>query len=158
VIDYYENNRKLTDHYIQMIQNRGYTYSTHWLPHDAKSNAPGVERTVERQLKDAGLNVKLVPDLSVADGINAARTIFPVSYFDKERCDQGIKRLRAYRYGLDERRGRWTRVPIHDTSSHAADAWRYAGVALRGDDPAKPKKPLGRVLNLKGSGQSWMGV
>lgn len=156
-IDYYEANRQLTDHYLQALQNRPYTYGTDWLPHDAASNHPGVERTVERQLKDAGRHVRITPKVSLADGINATRTIFPVCVFDRTKCAKGLERLRGYRYGLDEKKGKWTQSPIHDESSHAADALRYAGVALKGDtDPPKAAKPSQRRPRL--GPQSWMGV
>lgn len=157
VIDYYEANRQLTDHYLQALQNRPYTYGTDWLPHDAASNHPGVERTVERQMKDAGRTVRIVPKVSIPDGINAARTIFPVCVFDAEKCKAGIDRLRAYRYGLEERSGRWTKNPVHDQSSHAADAFRYMGVALKGDTE-KPKTAKPALRSLRGGGQSWMGI
>lgn len=156
-IDYYENNRQLTDHYLQALQNRPYTYGTDWLPHDAASNHPGVERTVERQMKDAGRNVKITPKVSLADGINAVRTIFPVCAFDQVKCSAGLDRIRAYRYGLDERKGKWTQSPIHDNASHAADALRYAGVALKGDTE-KPKTAKPALRSLRGGGQSWMGI
>lgn len=155
VIDYYENNRQLVDHYIQALQSRPYVYGTDWLPHDAASNHPGVERTVERQLRDAGRRVRITPKVSLTDGINAARSIFPVSYFDAANCGPGIDRLRAYRYGVDERKGKWTQSPIHDDSSHAADAWRYCGVALKEDKPKGKPKPQRR--SSIGSGpRAWM--
>lgn len=156
VIDYYENNRQLIDHYLQTLQQRGYYYGTDWLPHDAASNHPGVERTVERQMKDAGRAVKIVPKVSVADRINAARTIFPVCVFDVTKCSAGLDRLRAWRYGLNEKQGRWTRDPIHDTSSHAGDAFSYMGVALRGEvDKPKAKAPPSRQRD---GAQGWMGL
>lgn len=156
-IDYYENNRQLTDHYLQALQNRPYTYGTDWLPHDAASNHPGVERTVERQMKDAGRTVKITPKVSLTDGINAVRTLFPVCIFDQVKCSTGLDRLRGYRFGLDERKGKWTQAPIHDQSSHAADALRYAGVALRGDTD-KPKAAKPPVRGGRSGGQAWMGV
>lgn len=155
-IDYYENNRKLTDHYIQIIQNRGYVYGAHWLPEDARANHPGVERTVERQCRDAGLPVKIVPKLRIPDQVNAARTIFPVSIFDQERCSAGLARLRGWRYGLNEVKGRWTREPIHDESSHAGSAMCSAGVALKGEP--EPKKAKGKRPPPKPDRLAWMGV
>lgn len=156
-IDYYENNRKLQDHYIQVIQNRGYTFSTHWLPEDANSHTPGVRRTVKEQMQDAGLPVKIVTKLPIPTQINAARTIFPVCVFDAERCTQGLERLRAWRYGLNEVKGKWTRDPIHDEASHSGSAFCSAGVALRGDTDkpktAKPSPPRG-----PGGNTDWMGV
>ena len=155
VIDYYENNRQLTDHYLQALQNRPYFYGTDWLPHDAQSNAPGVERTVERQMRDAGRHVRIVPKVSVVDRINAGRTIMPVCVFDRQRTSKGLDRLRAWRYGLNEVKGKWTQNPIHDESSHAGDAFTYMGVALKGDTQ-KPKVAKQGQRNRPPRGQSWM--
>lgn len=155
-IDYYEANRKLQDHYIQVLQNRGYTYGTHWLPEDANSHTPGVRRTVREQMQDAGMPTKIVKKLRIPDQVNAARTIFPVCVFDEVRCSAGLERLRAWRYGLNEVKGKWTRDPIHDESSHAGSAFCSAGVALRGDtEKAKPAKPVQRMGPA--GGQDWMG-
>jgi phage terminase large subunit len=157
-IDYYENNRKLQDHYIQVLQNRGYTYGVDWLPEDANSHTPGVRRTVKEQMQDAGRQVKIVPKLGIPVQVNAARTIFPVCVFDAVRCEKGLERLRAWRYGLNEVKGKWTRDPIHDDSSHAGSAFCSAGVALRGDTD-KPKPAKQRTLGRRtGGGQGWMGV
>lgn len=156
-IDYYENNRKLQDHYIQMLQNRGYTYSTDWLPEDANSHTPGVRRTVKEQMQDAGRTVRIVPKLPIPVVVNAARTILPVCVFDAVRCEKGLERLRAWRYGLNEVKGKWTRDPIHDESSHAGSALCSAGVALRGDT-AKPKVAKQTFRNRQGSSLGWMGV
>lgn len=158
IIDYYENNRQLTDHYLQALQSRPYTYGTDWLPHDAASNHPGVERTVERQMKDAGRKVRIVPKVSVVDRINAGRTIFPVCMFDRQNTSGGLDRLRAWRYGLNEVKGKWTQNPIHDESSHAGDAFTYMGVALRGDTPKPKVDNLRAKLQGPGGGRGWMGV
>ncbi len=155
-IDYYENNRKLQDHYIQVLQNRGYVYDTDWLPEDANSHTPGVRRTVKEQMQDAGRKVRIVPKLRIPDQINAARTIFPVCVFDEERCTKGLERLRAWRYGLNEVKGKWTRDPIHDESSHAGSAFCSAGVALRGDTE-KPKRDKPKHRVGPSGGQDWMG-
>lgn len=156
-IDYYEANRKLQDHYIQVIQNRGYVYGTHWLPEDANSHAPGVRRTVKEQCTDAGMAVKIVPKLPIPTVINAARTIFPVCVFDDERCTPGLERLRAWRYGLNEVKGKWSRDPIHDESSHAGSAFCSAGVALRGDTE-KPKAAKTPPRRGPSGTTDWMGV
>lgn len=108
-------------------------------------------------MRDAGRTVRIVPKVSVADRINAGRTIMPVCVFDAVKCQAGLDRLRAWRYGLNEVQGRWTQSPIHDTNSHAGDAFTYMGVALRGE-PAKPKTKVREMGRRSGGGQSWMGV
>ncbi len=76
------------------------------------------------------------------DGINALRTLFPTSYFDKERCRDGLFALRNYHYELveDPVKRTFSRVPAHDWSSHAADAGRYVAVGMR-----TPNGTTGRV-------------
>ena len=78
---------------------------------------------------------------AVMEGINAARTIFPMCWFDEEECADGLNALRAYAYGVEDD-GTRTKNPEHSWASHGADAFRMMGVALREDTPkAKPKLP-----------------
>ena len=62
------------------MQARGYLYGTDWLPWDIGMHATqlGSGRSIEELLRLAGRKVRIVPKLSVADGIAAARTVFPV--------------------------------------------------------------------------------
>ena len=67
--------------------------------------------------------------LSIEDGINAAREAFPQMWFDKNKCEELIQCLRKYRY--DDNPSETRRKPLHDDTSHAADAFRYLAVGLR---------------------------
>lgn len=132
VIDYYENSLKKLDFYLDILQRRGYIYDTHWLPHDAASKQLGTGRSIQELLVAKGRKARIVPKLSLTDGINAARTIFQNCWFDEEQCAEGIKALRHYRYEVvDDGTGHLSREPIHDWSSHGADAFRYLAIALR---------------------------
>lgn len=136
IIDYYENNQLPIDHYLQELQGRGYIYGVDHLPHDAKAKSIGTGRSVEELMREKGRKVRIVPRLSIEDGINAARTIFQNIYFDKEKCSDLVQWLRKYRYEVNN--GSLTNnKPIHDGASHAADAFRYLAVMLR-----EPKKPF----------------
>jgi phage terminase large subunit len=48
-------------------------------------------------MRSAGRRVQIVARLSVLDGINAARTLFPQCWFDAEKCADGLQALRHYR-------------------------------------------------------------
>ena len=73
------------------------------------------------------------------------RTIFPHCYFDEERTADGLNRLRRYRYGIDEKKnGLWSKEPIHDENSHAADAFRQLAMSLRPPKVIKPRVALRR--------------
>jgi len=136
LIDYYSNSQESIQHYIQVLQNRGYIYGTDWLPHDAKAKTLATGRSIEEIMLGHGRKVQIVPNLSVIDGINAARTIFNRCYFDERKCSEGLQSLRHYRYEVDPESKQFSGRPLHDHHSHAADAFRYFAVAVEEDRPA----------------------
>ena len=136
LIDYYSNHQMPIQHYIGVLQNKGYLYGIDWLPHDAKAKEQGSGRSIEEIMITAGRSVRIVPKLSVSDGINAARTIFNRCYFDEQKCAEGLQSLRHYRYDVDPDTKQFSDRPLHDWSSHAADAFRYFAVAIEEDRPA----------------------
>ncbi len=95
--------------------------------------------------------------LSVADGINAARTLFPVMWFDKERCADGVQALRHYRYDVDPNTGQFSRNPLHDEASNGSDALRYVAAAIQGPRRVtyKPHEPGPRRIYVDGR-TGWM--
>ncbi|MDN5881532.1 MAG: PBSX family phage terminase large subunit, partial [Nitrosospira sp.] len=142
LIDYYSNNQQPLQHYIGVLQNKGYIYGTDWLPHDAKAKTLATGRSVEEIMTAAGRKVQIVPNLSVSDGINAARTIFNRCYFDEARCAEGLQSLRHYRYDVDPDSKQFSGKPLHDYHSHAADAFRYFAVAIEEDRPASSARGI----------------
>lgn len=123
------------------LQERPYIYGNHHLPWDGGVKEFGSGRSVQEQLasifgKD---NVYVARQLSVEDGIAAARLIFPKCYFDAERCAQGLRGLRCYQYEYDRDLRTYSRKPLHDWASHDADAFRTAAVSIREPVKEKPK-------------------
>ena len=127
VLDYYENSGYPLAHYLKILQDRGYVYGDCWLPHDAEHELLASERTIAQQMRASGRTVRIAPKISVADGINAARSIFPALWFDANKCAEGLQCLRRYRYEVDDQTGPKPK-PLHDMNSHAADAFRYMGI------------------------------
>ena len=79
---------------------------------------------------DVGRKVELVPRCSVkVDSLNAARTIFPMVYFDRDKCADGLMCLRRYRYKVDPDTQRTSKEPLHDIYSNGADAFQTFGAA-----------------------------
>jgi phage terminase large subunit len=64
--------------------------------------------------------------------------MLPKCWFDGEKCARGIGALKFYRAELDEQRGGSSgrpllkASPVHDWTSHAADAFRYLAMTLDG--------------------------
>jgi phage terminase large subunit len=131
VIDYEEGVRQPLHYYIAELQKRGYVFGTDFLPWDGGLKALGTGKSIEDQLKASGRKVKVAPRLSIADGINAARTIFPLCYFDEQRTAAGVRSLRMYRFGEMQSYEGPTREPLHDIHSHCADAFRCLAVSIR---------------------------
>lgn len=151
IIDYYENSMKKLDHYLEIIQAKPFIYDTFWLPHDARAKQLGSGRSIEELMRAKGKRVRIVPQLKVKDGINAARTIFSQIWIDQEQCSVGLKALRNYRYEVvetDDGTGgkSVSKEPVHDWSSHAADAFRYLAVALRSPKRAAPEVPVDQLV------------
>lgn len=141
IIDYLEDRFKSLEHYVRMMQKKGYVYGTDWLPWDGRAKSLGTGRSIEELLRAAGRKVRVIPRLSITDGINACRTIFPQCYFDETRCTDGLQSLRNYKYELIDGSSEFSRTPLHDQYSHGADAFRSLGVALK-----QPKHRDGRLL------------
>jgi hypothetical protein len=149
VIDYYEASGVGLPHYAEVLQNRGYSYGKHYLPHDVTVRELGSGRSREETLRELGIKPEVVPRQEVDDGINAVRRILPMCWFDREKCGPGIEALRQYRTEFDERRKVFKSRPLHDWTSHAADAFRYFAVAWK-DTAKKPAR--GQPPQV-----SWMG-
>ncbi|MBU6163280.1 MAG: hypothetical protein KGO50_19380, partial [Myxococcales bacterium] len=72
------------------------------------------------------------------DGIQAARAMFPRTWFDV-RCQDGIEALRQYQREWHEDTKAFRDRPRHDWTSHYADAFRMLAIAWReerGEEPA----------------------
>ena len=142
LIRYYENKKFKLPHYIKYIQDQEYIYGTHYVPHDADSDDVNYEKTIKGKLEDALHNVIVVPRISKkALSIDAARITFPLCYFDKDLCSDGLTALRRYAYKVDEETGRTSKEPDHSPWSHGADAFQCLAMALSDAEPARQTTP-----------------
>src|SRR5581483_11679919 len=92
----------------------------------------GTGKTRIETLKSLGCPVKdPLPDQRVEDGINAVRNLIPQCWFDETKCRKGLEALRQYRTEFDEKRKTFKNAPLHDWTSHAADAFRYLAMGLK---------------------------
>jgi phage terminase large subunit len=131
LIDYLEGSRQPLPYYLKALQAKQYVYGTDYLPHDAQAKQLGSGKSIEELMRAAGRKVHIVPKLAVADGINAARTVFPQCWFDSEKCADGLQALRHYRWAPVGNMGQIKREPLHDWASNGADAFRYLAVGVR---------------------------
>ena len=138
IIDYYENSGEGLRHYMKVLKEKGqklgYEYAEHWAPHDIDNRELSGDGKSRKQIAKEGyeidgekysINFKVVPKLSVDDGIESVREILPLCAFDSSKCEQGIAHLEAYRKAWDDKNGRWRDKSLHDHTSHGADAFKY---------------------------------
>jgi hypothetical protein len=126
------------DWYARKLQERNYLYGTHYLPHDIEVRELGTGKSRLEVLNGLGVNnVTVCPNLPIADGIQSVRMLLPTCWFDKDKCKDGIEALRMYRRDYDEKRQEFRQAPLHDWTSHYADAARYFAV---GHTPSSPTR------------------
>ena len=143
VIDFYENRNEGLPHYCHVLNSKGYLYGTHNAPHDIEVRELGSGKSRRETAYDLGLNFRVVPKLPLEDGIHAAQMIIPRCWFDRDACKVGLEALRHYHRAYNERTRSFRSSPVHDWSSHAADAWRYFAVGLReARDTGRPPQSM----------------
>ncbi|ACS41667.1 PBSX family phage terminase large subunit [Methylorubrum extorquens] len=157
VIDFLEVSQRAIPDIVKTLQSKGYVYGNDYLPHDADSSTlQGNGRTIAQMMRSLGRNVIVQPRRDVIEGINAARTLFPQFWFDEQKCADGLNHLRHYRYDVDPDTKQFSRKPLHDQHSHAADSFRYLAMSLRGDTKREKVKPPIRI-GYAASNTAWMG-
>lgn len=110
---------------------KGYPYGGHFLPHDAAATEKS-GKNFEQQLREAGLEgIRIVPRCrDVWPGINKMAEVFPRIVFRATQTEALRDALTAYHTREDKSDGHVTNIPVHDWSSHDADAFRIFGEAM----------------------------
>ena len=78
------------------------------------------------------------------------RRFLPRTWIDADKCAAGLEALRLYQARMDDRRG-LSLGPLHNWTSHAADALRYLMTAYEEPAQARPRPERRAVLT-----GSWM--
>jgi hypothetical protein len=102
-------------------------------PHDIAVRELGTGKSRIETARGMGLNFSVAKQLPVMDGIEAVRQVLSVAWFDKEKCGNGLSCLWGYQREFDDARSCFKDKPLHDWTSHGADAFRYAAVGYRAE-------------------------
>ncbi len=129
LIDYYEATGEGLAHYANVLEEKAragkWKYDKHVFPHDVRVRSLDTGRTRVEALESLGIEAEIMPQQKIEDGIEAVRRQLPNCWFDDLHCKRGIDALRQYRAEYDDKRRTFRLKPVHDWSSHAADAFRY---------------------------------
>ena len=139
VIDFHTSSGKDPDFYIDLILSKNYRYGLHYLPHDARAKTlASYGKSIQEIFSKAfGMEkMRIVPDLSLQDGIQASRKALQITWFDTS-VEEGTEALRSYQREWDDDKKCFRDTPLHNWTSHPADAYRMLAVAWKED--IKPK-------------------
>ncbi len=156
LLRYFEGDHQAIDYYVREAQTWGYVLGTFFLPWDGGTRSLGTGKSIEEIIRAKGFKVRVNRQLSVADGINAVRTLFPQFYADKALCADGLQYLRRYQWGPPTALGVPRSQPLHDDASHPADALRTLAVGIREPERKRNEEQQSTVPYFNAS-QSWMG-
>lgn len=158
VIDFHSSNGHDADFYAALLKTKNYNYATYgekpflWLPHDARAKTFAAKgKSVQQQFLDLGFQSLIVPQLSVQDGIQAARMTLKKCYFDADKTYEGYEALKLYRREWDDAKKVFRDTPLHNWASNPADAFRGLAIAWTEDQALKVAPvaiyPIDRTFN-----------
>ena len=130
VFDCYNNSNQSLDHYADYIKKTGYNIKNYVFPHDIEQRELSTGHSRKEYAYSMGMRpIKVCPKLSIEDGIHAGQILLAKSYIDRSSCKKFLDAMKWYhRKWLDKQRV--FSKPVHDHSSHYADAWRTCAVAI----------------------------
>lgn len=131
------------DEIFRRHERYGWEHGIDYVPHDAKIKEWGTGRTRVETMQGLGLSPQLVPLAAFEDGINAVRRTLPLCVFHHRTEQGGLDALEQYRREWDDEKKSFRASPVHNWTSHPADAFRYLAQAWR---PAPPKRAKPAIL------------
>lgn len=125
LINYYQDTMKSMEHYIRWLNDYARAnnahFGMHFAPHDIRVGEYSTGKQRIDHAADLGFYFKVVPKISVMDGIDAVKRLFPSLIFHQTNCMLGIQCLKQYQKGANG-------LPQHDFASHPGDSLRYLAV------------------------------
>lgn len=141
IIDTYSNSGLSLNHYIKYVLNKEYIYADHYAPHDIEVRELGTGISRLELAKKLGIRFRIIPKLSIEDGINATRVRFQHFWIDDKQTDF-IDAISQYKKEWDDKKGMFRDKPYHDWSSHYADTLRYLSI---GSNETNKKNQFGNI-------------
>ncbi len=116
-----------------------------WLPHDARAKTFAAKRSaVEIFVSKFGADhVKITPNSSKSDRINASRVLTKRVKFHATNCHRGLDGLRSWCYEYNEDTKTFSSEPKHDWASHDGDGYSYGCLIMQlVAPPPKEREPM----------------
>lgn len=124
VIDYYEQSGEGLPHYAKYLGEKPYVYGQHNAPWDIDVRELGTGKTRLEVARGLGIRFNVGKQIGVDDGIENVRGLLPLVWIDEEKCERLLEALRQYQKEWDEKNKIYKNKPLHNWTSHGADAMR----------------------------------
>ncbi len=123
---------------LSRTQRHGYVFDPRrqLAPHDIEVRDLSVGVSRRDVAARLGTRFTTVPRSGVAEGIDAARRLFPRLVFDRRRCAKLLQALAEYQKVWDPKGKTFRDAPLHSWASHYADAMRTFALGYR--EPRDP--------------------
>lgn len=143
IVDFYQPQSEDLGDWVKWLDDKGYR-GNDYVPHDILVTEWGSKRTRFETLQGLGRKPRRLPRVSVADGLQAARTTINAARFRScANVLEGIEGLKNYRREWDDERKTFRETPVKDWAEHIGSAFRYLALAWKEVVPlrAKDEKP-----------------
>lgn len=126
-LDYYENSGEALEHYVKWIKNRPYEIAKHFLPHDSAGKSAATGKAYVDYAREMGMKCEVLKiEHNKLVDIEMVRHMFPRVWFDKTKCEKGIKCIENYRKEWNDKLECYRERPLHNWASHGTDSFIYA--------------------------------
>lgn len=141
IVDYVQGVGADASDWCEILDKRGWNIGQIHMPHDARNKTFASKHSAQEVFAEhfGWGKIAIVPKVSTADRINAARTLAKRCRFHRTRCKDGLNGLRSWSYKYDEDKRIYSREPLHDWASHPGDGFSY-GAQVMQDRIPEPEK------------------
>jgi len=139
LISWYASNNVGVDHYAEVLASKRYFYRHHAAPHDIANREWGLNGVTRLDhARSLGLHFERMPNVPKGDSIAAASQLIrrmQINVSDQpvddpmDDCAFILEALGQYHFQYDKERKVMSRNPVHDWTSHYADALMTKGLA-----------------------------
>lgn len=158
LIDWYSASNAGLNHFAEVVSSKPYLYRYHYAPHDINVREWGNNATSRKaQAKQLGINFTTTPAIPKDEQIAAASNLIdrmvinvqPIQPLDPfEDCAFPLDAFKNYRFNYDREKRIMSKTPVHDWTSHYADALMVMGVQQAGVSTVERAQAVGDDQNF----------
>ena len=147
-IDYDQGTDDGLPYWARLWKAKPYDIRGYFCPHDGKQREWGTGLTPKMQAANFGIMFEDVPSLSVDDRIYSARAFVANCEFDREKCAEGLRGIRSWKWDFNARLNERKNKPLHDWASHPGDAFSYFAISVEEmERKVRPKPNVEALYN-----------